>query len=85
MRTQAFRLATIADALVGQKRPAAGGGEVKNGRLQRRFACQDASLGCARSSHPAIFDLILLQTITDDTPYSVFPSVKVIAELIRYM
>ena len=69
MRTQAFRLATIPDVLIGQKRPAAEGGEVKNGHLQRRFACQDASLGSASSSHLAIFDLIRLQTITDDTPF----------------
>jgi len=33
------------DALIGQKRHAAGGGEVKTGNLQRRFACQDGSLG----------------------------------------
>ncbi|MGL4286068.1 MAG: hypothetical protein ACRCVA_06990, partial [Phreatobacter sp.] len=37
---QAFRLATISDALIGQKRPAAGGGEVKNGQLQRRITCR---------------------------------------------
>jgi hypothetical protein len=30
----------------------------KTGKLQRRFACQDTSLGSARSSHLAGLDLI---------------------------
>ena len=40
MRTQAFRLAAIRDALIGQKHRAPFGGEVKNGHLQRRIACR---------------------------------------------
>jgi len=34
------------------------GGEMKTGNLQRCFACQDTSLGSARSSHLASLDLI---------------------------
>ncbi len=67
-RTQALRLATTRDALIGLQSAALLRGEVKMA-FARRVSLADTDVSAAqRSSHGAIFDPILLQTISVHTP-----------------